>query len=95
VANSIAISPDSRWAWVGSGSGTIGKIDLLTLKTVAYITRPDFVAGSGYAPYGFLTLSRDGSSIYVVDIYAHLFDNATISVINTVTNVIGDKTFIH
>jgi hypothetical protein len=43
AANSIAITSDSRWAWVGSGYGTIGKIDLLTLKTVAYITRPDYV----------------------------------------------------
>jgi WD40 repeat protein len=89
AANSVAISPDSRWAWVGSGFGTIGKIDLLTLKTVAYITRPDYVPNSGYSFSGGLTLSRDGRFIYVVDKYTHLgAEIPTISVIDTSTSII-------
>jgi DNA-binding beta-propeller fold protein YncE len=90
-ANGIAISPDGRKAYVISGLGVIGVIDLLTNKVIAWITRPDaYKTNAGFWIFNQLAISLDGKRLYALDLFPPFSDvnKPAISVIDTGTNLV-------
>jgi len=91
AANAIAISPDGSKAYVGSGYGLIGVIDLPTNKVIAWITRPDaYKTNAGIWVFRTLALSPDGKRLYAVNLYPPFSDvtASAMSVIDTATNLV-------